>query len=122
MPKTKCVDCGRICWNCRKCHNRTYCEFCNSCNLHGQDEPTPEMIRPPRDPGGPTFAEASAGKRLFLVQVAFFTRRGWSDTFDVRVRAKGMAGAIWQGVRQARREQLKARTHVRQVRVTAAGA
>ena len=52
MPKTKCVDCGRICWNCRKCHNRTYCEFCNSCNLHGQDEPTPEMIRPPREPVG----------------------------------------------------------------------
>ena len=52
MPKTKCVDCGRICWNCRKCHNRTYCEFCNSCNLHGQDEPTPEMIRPPPAVGG----------------------------------------------------------------------
>ena len=30
-----------------------------------------------------------------------------------------MAGAIWQGVRQARRENLKPRTHVRQVRVMA---
>ena len=69
MPKTKCVGCGRICWTCRKCRNRT-----------------------------------------------------WSDTLDVRVRAKGMAGAIWQGVREARRDHLEARTHVRQVRVTAVGA
>ena len=45
-----------------------------------------------------------------------------TDTFDVRVRAKGMAGAIWQGVRQARRDNLKPRTHVRQVRVTAVAA
>jgi len=112
MPKTKCTTCGRICWNCRKCGNRTYCEFCNSCNLHGQDEPTPDMIRTPREPRG----------RMFLVQVSFLTKRGWSETFDVRVRAKGLAGAIWMGVRQARREHLKKRAHVRQARVTAVAA
>ena len=112
MPKTKCTTCGRICWNCRKCGHRTYCEFCNSCNLHGQDEPTPEMIRPPREPQG----------RMFLIQVAFLTSRGWSQTFEVRIRAKGMAGAIWMGVRTARHENLRKRTHVRQVRVTAVAA
>ena len=112
MPIPKCTICGRICWSCRKCRNRSYCEFCNSCNLHGQDEPTPEMIRPPRKPQG----------RMFLVQVAFLTSRGWSQTFDVRIRAKGMAGAIWMGVRTARREHLRKRTHVRQARVTAVAA
>ena len=112
MPMTKCTTCGRVCWTCGKCRNRTYCEFCNSCNLHGQDDPTPEMIRPPREARG----------RMFLVQVAFLTRRGWSETFEVRVRAKGLAGAIWNGVRQARREHLKKRTRVQQARVTAIGA
>ena len=87
-------------------------EFCNRCNLHGQDEPSPEMIRPPREPRG----------RMFLVQVSFLTKRGWSETFDVRVKAKGLAGAIWMGVRQARREHLRKRTHVRQARVTAVAA
>lgn len=75
MPMTKCTTCGRVCWTCGKCRNRTYCEFCNSCNLHGQDEPAPEMIRPPREARG----------RIFLVQVAFLTKRGWSETFEVRV-------------------------------------
>ena len=112
MPKTKRVTCGRICWSCRKCQNRTFCEFCNTCNLHGQDEPTTEMIGPPREPRG----------RMFLVQVAFLTKKGWSETFDVRVRAKGLAGAIWMGVRTARREHLRKRTHVRQARVTAVAA
>jgi hypothetical protein len=72
----------------------------------------PEMIRPPREPQG----------RMFLVQVAFLTSRGWSETFEVRVRAKGLAGAIWMGVRTARREHLRERTHVRQARVTAVAA
>lgn len=111
MPMTKCTTCGRVCWTCSKCRNRTYCEFCNSCNLHGQEDPTPEMIRPPREPRG----------RMFLVQVAFLTKRGWSETFEVRVRAKGLAGAIWNGVRQARRQHLKKRTRVQQARVTALG-
>jgi hypothetical protein len=60
--------------------------------------------------------------RQWLVQVAFFTRRGWSDTFEVRVRAKGLAGALWHGVRKARREHLKPRTQVKQARVTAVAA
>ncbi len=113
MPKTKCTTCGRICWTCRKCHNRTYCEFCNSCNLHGQDEPTPEMITDPA---------ARIPKRQYVVQVAFFTRRGWTDTFEIRVRARGMAGAIWHGVRQARRDYLKPRTRVKQTRIMAIAA
>ena len=112
MPKTKCTICGRICWSCRKCNHRTYCEFCNTCNLHGQEEPTPEMIAAPRQPGG----------RIFLVQVSFLTRKGWSETFEVRARAKGMAGAIWMGVRQARRQYLKPRTRVQSARVTAVAA
>ena len=70
------------------------------------------MIRPPREARG----------RIFLVQVAFLTKRGWSETFEVRVRAKGLAGAIWHGVRQARRQNLKKRTRVQQARVTAIGA
>ena len=45
---SKCTTCGRQCWTCRACNNRTYCEFCNHCNLHGQEPPAPEMIRPPR--------------------------------------------------------------------------
>ena len=112
MPKTKCATCGRICWTCRKCQNRTFCEFCNTCNLHGQDDPTAEMIRAPRPESG----------RIFVVQVSFFTRRGWSETFEVRVRSKGLAGAIWRGVRQARREHLKPRTRVKQARVVAIAA
>ena len=109
MPKSKCITCGRICWTCRKCRHRSYCEFCNSCNLHGQDDPSPEMLAPPRELRG----------RIFVVQVSFLTRRGWSDTFEVRVRAKGLAGAVWAGVRQARREFLEPRTHVRQARICA---
>ena len=112
MPKTKCVTCGRICGTCRKCQNRTFCEFCNTCNLHGQDDPTPDMIRAPRPEPG----------RMFVVHVAFFTRLGWSQTFEVRVRSKGLAGAIWRGVRQARREHLKPRTRVKQARVVAIAA
>jgi hypothetical protein len=104
-----------MCWTCRRCRNRTFCEFCNTCNLHGQDEPTPEMIRQPSE-------MARHRKRQWVVQVAFFTRRGWSDTFEVRVRAKGLAGAIWHGVRNARREHLRPRTRVQQVRVTAVAA
>ena len=65
---SKCTICGRQCWTCRACNNRTYCEFCNHCNLHGQEPPAPEMIRPPRQERG----------RLFVVTVAFLTRRGWS--------------------------------------------
>ena len=42
--------------------------------------------------------------------------------FEVRIRAKGMAGAIWMGVRTARRENLRKRTHVRQARITAVAA
>ena len=110
--RTKCVICGRQCWTCGKCNNRTYCEFCNSCNLHGQEPPAPEMIRPPREQGG----------RLFVVTVAFLTSRGWSQNYDVRVRSRGMAGAIWKGVRQARREHLKTRTRVKQARVSAVAA
>ena len=108
MPTSKCTICGRQCWTCRKCNNRTYCEFCNSCNLHGQDEPAPHTIRPPRGPGG----------RLFLVQVAFETARGWTTTFDIRVRSKGVAGAAWKGLREARRTHLKRGTRVSQVRLT----
>jgi hypothetical protein len=67
------------------------------------------MIRPPRDPRG----------RLFVVQVAFLTARGWTATFDVRVHSQGVAGAIWKGVRDARRTNLKRGTRVRQARVTA---
>jgi hypothetical protein len=33
-----------------------------------------------------------------------------------------LAGAIWKGVRQARREHLKPRTHVRQAKVAVAAA
>ena len=33
MPTSKCTTGARICWTCRKCNNRTCCEFCNSCNL-----------------------------------------------------------------------------------------
>ena len=40
---SKCIKCGRPCWTCRACNNRTYCEFCNHCNLHGQEPPPPEM-------------------------------------------------------------------------------
>jgi hypothetical protein len=109
---TKCTVCGRRCWNCRKCNNRTYCDFCNACNLHGQDEPDPDMIRPPREQRG----------RLFLVQVSFETTRGWSRTFEVRVRSQGLAGAIWKGVREARREHLRPRTRVKQARVSAVAA
>jgi hypothetical protein len=76
--------------------------------MHGQDDPPPEMIRPVPAPG-----------RQFVVQVAFLTRRGWSRTVEVRVRSKGLAGAIWKGVREARRGHLPPRTHVRQARVTA---
>ena len=112
MPKTKCTNCGRVCWTCQKCGNRTYCEFCNSCNLHGQDDPAPEMIAAPREPRG----------RMFLVQVSFLTRKGWSATFDIRVKSPGIAGAIWKGVRQARRQHLAPRTHVKQVRITAVAA
>jgi hypothetical protein len=115
MPRTKCTTCGRICWTCRRCHNRTFCEFCNTCNLHGQDEPAPDMIRNPADRSG-------RRKRQWVVRVAFFTRRGWSGTFEVRVQAKGLAGAIWHGVRQARRENLTPRTRVSQARVTAVAA
>ena len=109
MPKTKCVDCGRICWNCRKCHNRTYCEFCNSL------QPARPGRADTRDDSPPSGARRTAvpGAGLVLHQT------GMVGQFDVKVRAKGMAGAIWQGVRQARRENLKPRTHVRQVRVTA---
>jgi hypothetical protein len=110
--RTKCTICGRQCWTCRACNNRTYCEFCNSCNLHRQDSPADEMIRPPRERRG----------RLFVVTVSFFTSRGWSASYDVRVRSQGLAGAIWKGVRQARREHMKSRTRVRQARVTAVGA
>ena len=109
---TKCNACGRQCWSCKACNNRTYCEFCNGCNLHGQDAPAPEMIRPPREPRG----------RQFVVTVAFFTRRGWTTDHEVRVRSKGLAGAIWKGVRQARREQLKPGTRVKQARVSAIAA
>ena len=104
---TKCTSCGRVTWRCRKCHNRTYCEFCNLCTLHGQDDPTPEMIRPARDKKG----------RLFVMEVAFLTRRGWSETFTVRVKAKGLAGAVWHGVREARRTHLAPRTRVKQSRI-----
>jgi len=106
--KSKCITCGRQCWTCRACNNRTYCEFCNTCNLHGQDEPAPELIRPPREPRG----------RQFVVQVTFLTARGWTATVDVRVRSQGIAGAIWKGVREARRTNLKRGTRVRQVRAT----
>ena len=77
--KSKCTTCGRQCWTCRACNNRTYCEFCNSCTLHGQEPPAPEMIRPPRGERG----------RLFAVTVAFLTSRGWSATYDIRVRREG---------------------------------
>ena len=109
---TKCNTCGRQCWTCKACNNRTYCEFCNSCNLHGQEAPAPEMIRPPREPRG----------RQFVVTVAFFTKRGWTTDYEVRVRSKGLAGAIWKGVRQARRAQLKPGTRVKQARVSAIAA
>lgn len=106
---TKCSTCGRVCWACRKCNHRTYCEFCNACTLHGQEEPAAGMVRPPRTGGG----------RLFVVGVAFLTRRGWSRTYDVRVRSQGITGALWKGVREARRTHLPPRTQVRQVRATA---
>ena len=109
---TKCVTCGRRCWNCPKSNNRTFCDFCNSCNLHGQDEPAAETIRPPREERG----------RLFVVLVSFETARGWSREFEVRVRSQGMAGAIWKGVREARRGNLQPRTRVKRARVTAAAA
>jgi hypothetical protein len=107
--RAKCTTCGRHCWTCKACNNRTYCDFCNSCNVHGQAQPAPEMIRPPREARG----------RLFVVTVAFLTKRGWSAEFDVRVKSQGMAGAIWKGVRQARRDHLAPRTRVRQARVSA---
>lgn len=109
---TKCTICGRQCWICQACNNRTYCEFCNSCNLHGQEPPPAEMIRPPRQERG----------RLFVVTVAFLTRRGWSVDHNVRVRSQGLAGAIWKGVRQARRQHLPPRTRVQQARVSAVAA
>ena len=110
--KSKCTNCGRQCWTCRGCNNRTYCEFCNSCNLHGQEPPAPELIRPPRAPRG----------RLFVVTVAFLTGRGWSDSYNVRVRSQGLAGAIWKGVRDARKAHLPPRTRVKQARVSAVAA
>ncbi len=109
---TKCTTCGRQCWTCKACNHRTYCEFCNSCNLHGQEAPAPGMIRPPREPAG----------RQFVVRVAFFTTRGWTTDYEVRVRSKGLAGAIWKGVRQARRERLKPGTRVKQARASAIAA
>ena len=110
--KSKCTTCGRQCWTCPQCNHRTFCEFCNSCNLHGQDAPSPDMIRPPRQPRG----------RQFVVQVAFFTKRGWSETYEVRVRSQGLAGAVWKGVREARRGNLKPGTRVKQARVSAIAA
>ena len=110
--RTKCTTCGLRCWTCRACNNRTYCEFCNRCNLHGQDAPSPEMVRPPRAESG----------RLFVVSVEFLTKRGWSAKHHVRVRSQRLAGAIWKGVRQARREHLAPRTRVKQARVSAVGA
>ena len=109
---TKCTTCGRVTWRCRQCNHRAFCEFCNSCNLHGQDAPQPETIR-----------ELPARKgRLFVVQIAFLTRRGWTEAYEVRVTARGLAGAVWHGVRQARRTHLKRGTHVRQTRVLAIAA
>jgi hypothetical protein len=108
----KCNVCGRRCWTCRACNHRTYCEFCNSCSLHGQEPPAPEMIRPPREPRG----------RLFVVSVAFLTRRGWTTEVEVRIKSKGLAGAIWKGVRAARKEHLKPGTRVQQARVSAVSA
>jgi hypothetical protein len=70
------------------------------------------MIRPPREPRG----------RLFIVTIAFFTKHGWTADYEVRVRSGGLAGAIWKGVRQARREHLRPRTRVKQARVSAAAA
>jgi hypothetical protein len=60
--------------------------------------------------------------RLFVVQVAFLTRHGWTDAYVVRVTARGLAGAVWRGMRQARRTHLKRGTHVRQTRILAIAA
>ena len=112
MPKSKRTICGRQCWTCRACNNRTYCEFCNHCNLHGQEPPPADVIRPPRQELG----------RLFVVSVTFLTRRGWSATYDIRVRSQGLANAIWKGVREARRTHLARGTRVKQARVSAVAA
>jgi hypothetical protein len=113
MTKTRrCGGCGRFTTACPKCHHRSYCYYCNSCVLHGQDEPSAELVQQGRE-----IEERRCG-RQWLVQVAFLTRNGWSNTFDVRVRAKGLAGAMWHGVREARRQHLPPRTVVRQARAT----
>ena len=106
MPK--CTTCDRWCRTCGTCHNRTYCEFCNTCNLHGQEAPAADLVRAPRSDTG----------RLFVVQVSFLTRRGWSPTVDVRVKSNGLAGALWKGVREARRAHLKRGTRVKQAKAT----
>lgn len=74
---------------------------------------------PQRDEYSPTLRSPGSDHR---VQVSFFTRRGWFETFEVRVRSKGLAVAIWRGVRQARRDNLNPRTRVKQARVVAIAA
>jgi len=58
-------------------------------------------------------------KRLWIVEVSFLVRRGWTDTFELRVRALGLTGAVAKGVREARRTHLPRGTRVQQVRVGA---
>jgi late competence protein required for DNA uptake (superfamily II DNA/RNA helicase) len=107
----RCGGCGRFHTNCARCHHRSYCYYCNQCALHGQEEPSAELLA-----AGIAKSDRQLG-RQWLVQVSFLTRRGWSGQVDVRVRAKGLAGATWHGVREARRQHLPRRTVVRQVKV-----
>ena len=85
---SKCTICGRQCWTCRACNNRTYCEFCNHCNLHGQEPPAPEI------------SGRRAGARTAVRGHGRVPDEAWLERgVSVRVRSAGLAGAIWKGVR-----------------------
>jgi hypothetical protein len=56
-------------------------------------------------------------QRLWLVTAAFFVRNRWIER-EVRVKAGGQGGAALKGLRLAKREALKPRTRVEQVKLT----
>ena len=91
--------------NCRHCHHPEHTADCtkNDCGcVHF--EPVDAAAR-------------EARKRLWLVRVAFFTRRGWTRDVEVRVRAQTMTGAAMRGVQQARKQALAPGTRVQQARM-----
>jgi hypothetical protein len=57
-------------------------------------------------------------KRLWVAEVSFLLRTGWTRRTEVRVRAQGQAGAAAKAVREAKRLLVKPRARVAQVRLT----